>query len=51
MASVVGSEVTVQFSEIKIIKNNGEEITDYNVLQDKLTVLAPVSTNDIVKGF
>lgn len=50
-SSINGSEVTVQFSDIKIIKNSGEEINDFNVLADKLTILAPLAVSDIEKGF
>ncbi len=44
--SITGSKVIVQFSDIKMIKNNGEEITDYNVLSDTLEILAPNSVNE-----
>lgn len=51
VASVVGSKVIVQFSDIKMIKNTGEEIIDYNVLSDTLEILAPLSTSSLQKGF
>ena len=46
MTSVIGSKVIIQFSNIKMIKANGAEITDYNVLQDSLTILAPTALNE-----
>ncbi len=46
MTSVTGSKVIVQFSDIKMIKNSGEEITDYNVLADTIEILAPNSVNE-----
>jgi hypothetical protein len=44
--SVIGSKVIIQFSDIKMIKNNGEEITDYNALSDTIEILAPTQIND-----
>ncbi len=41
VSSVVGSKVIVQFSDIRMIKNNGEEINDYNVLSDTISILSP----------
>jgi hypothetical protein len=45
--STFGSKVIIQFSDIRMIKNDGEEITDYNVLSDTLEILGPTSINDL----
>lgn len=50
-SSVIGSQVTVQFSDIKVIKNDGEEINDYNVLNNSFEILAPLGVQDYDKGF
>jgi len=49
--SATGSKVIVQFSDIKMIQKNGEEITDYNVLSDTMEILSPSSVNDYTKQF
>lgn len=49
-SSVTGSKVIVQFSDIKMIKNNGEEIFDYNVIQDTTTILQPNSVSEFDKN-
>lgn len=48
--SMIGSKVIIQFSNIKMIKNTGEEINDYNVLTDTLEILAPLALNEVAKG-
>ena len=44
--SVTGLKVIVQFSDVKIIKKTGEEILDYNVFQDTITILAPTGLSE-----
>lgn len=49
--SATGSKVIIQFSDIKMIQKNGEEITDYNVMADTMEILAPSSVNDYENRF
>lgn len=39
--AVVGSDLIVDFTDVKLIANDGTEITDYNVINDTLKIVAP----------
>lgn len=48
--SVVGSEVILQFTDVKMISYNENEIINFNVLSDTLTILAANNIDNVVSN-
>lgn len=48
--SLLGSEVIIQFSDLKLIDKDGMEIEEYNVLSDTLTIVAPTGVSDLTES-
>ncbi|MBP6455386.1 MAG: T9SS type A sorting domain-containing protein [Chitinophagaceae bacterium] len=45
--SITGSKISLDFKNSKLIKNDESEITQFNILMDSITILDPLSINDI----
>jgi hypothetical protein len=50
MNSVLGSKVIIQFSDLRMIDKDENEIADYNTLSDTLVIVAPTDLQDIAKN-
>lgn len=46
-SAIVGSDLILQFANLKLIDANGNEISDYNVLNDTLKISWPTQINPI----
>lgn len=49
-SAVLGSEMILQFADLKLIHVDGSEITNYNALSDTLIISAPSHTNTFIKS-